>query len=219
MKQKRQQNLDDDLLCPAGCGKFFQHTKGLSSHLAQARSCRHYCRGKNRQMESRMALAPAPAPVMGSNGPSVEPEVVVPQVEDEDEDPDDPMEEDAWVDYLPPPLYFLPASGDSEEPVASSSQLPPPLHHTALSLDDDEDTRVEDVYASAGKIIDTEDTLHKKWTDYFKDDTPNPDTSRDPTFSPFASELDWRVAQWAMSSLGHNKFNELLAIPGVRFSI
>ncbi|PPQ85135.1 hypothetical protein CVT25_004249, partial [Psilocybe cyanescens] len=35
-------------------------------------------------------------------------------------------------------------------------------------------------------------------------------------FFPFASELDWKVAQWAvMDGPGHNAFDRLLAIPGV----
>ncbi|KAF8868438.1 hypothetical protein CPB84DRAFT_1819214 [Gymnopilus junonius] len=35
-------------------------------------------------------------------------------------------------------------------------------------------------------------------------------------FAPFASELDWRVAQWAVKDgPGHNAFNRLLEIPGV----
>ncbi|KAF8958087.1 hypothetical protein BDZ97DRAFT_1668977 [Flammula alnicola] len=35
-------------------------------------------------------------------------------------------------------------------------------------------------------------------------------------FAPFSSELDWRVAQWAVKDgPGHNAFNRLLEIPGV----
>jgi hypothetical protein len=35
-------------------------------------------------------------------------------------------------------------------------------------------------------------------------------------FAPFASELDWRVARWAVQEgIGHKSFDRLLAIPGV----
>lgn len=35
-------------------------------------------------------------------------------------------------------------------------------------------------------------------------------------FYPFNSELDWRVAQWAIKdNAGHNMFDRLLAVPGV----
>jgi len=37
-------------------------------------------------------------------------------------------------------------------------------------------------------------------------------------FSPFASELDWRVAKWAIKEgIGHNSLDRLLGIPGVSF--
>ena len=36
------------------------------------------------------------------------------------------------------------------------------------------------------------------------------------SFFPFSSELDWRVAWWAVKDgPGHNAFNHLLEIPGV----
>ena len=38
----------------------------------------------------------------------------------------------------------------------------------------------------------------------------------DKTFAPFASEMDWRIAEWVIKDgIGHNSFNRLVSIPGV----
>jgi len=40
----------------------------------------------------------------------------------------------------------------------------------------------------------------------------------DNKWAPFASELDWRVAQWAVQEgVGHKSLDRLMAIPGVSF--
>jgi hypothetical protein len=42
----------------------------------------------------------------------------------------------------------------------------------------------------------------------------------DKRFTPFASELDWRVARWAVQEgVGHKSFDRLMAIPGVSGSV
>jgi hypothetical protein len=34
--------------------------------------------------------------------------------------------------------------------------------------------------------------------------------------APFASEMDWRIADWVVKdNIGHNSLNQLLKIPGV----
>ena len=43
------------------------------------------------------------------------------------------------------------------------------------------------------------------------------DASKLNHFAPFASELDWKVAQWVVKDgPGHNAVNRLFEIPGVR---
>jgi len=51
------------------------------------------------------------------------------------------------------------------------------------------------------------------------DDTGQPSSSYN-AFAPFASELDWRVAHWAVSEgIGHKSFNRLMEIPEVHLSV
>ena len=43
------------------------------------------------------------------------------------------------------------------------------------------------------------------------------DDTQNSIYSPFSSELDWQVAQWAIKdNPGHKAFDRLLSIPGVR---
>ncbi|KAJ7693152.1 hypothetical protein B0H17DRAFT_933172, partial [Mycena rosella] len=72
-------------------------------------------------------------------------------------------------------------------------------------------------------VIRMNDNLHTKWKQSFglaldpdgdvemgAPDSPN-------LFAPFASELDWRIAEWVIKDgPGHKAFDRLLNIPGVR---
>ncbi|OJA18394.1 hypothetical protein AZE42_13977, partial [Rhizopogon vesiculosus] len=95
------------------------------------------------------------------------------------------------------------------------------------SGEDEEDTRIIEEHLSAGRVIRLDETLHQLWRRQFGeeeaegmdvdmiDDTGQPSSSYN-TFAPFASELDWRVAHWAVSEgIGHKSFNRLMEIPGV----
>ncbi|KAF9456634.1 hypothetical protein BDZ94DRAFT_1140622, partial [Collybia nuda] len=92
-------------------------------------------------------------------------------------------------------------------------------------LDDDKDSQqVEDIDYSAGQVIRMSDNLHEQWRQIFQLNGPDsegdismePNPEGDDLYSPFSSELDWRVAKWAVEEgVGHNSFNHLLDIPGV----
>jgi len=46
------------------------------------------------------------------------------------------------------------------------------------------------------------------------------DIDMEDKFAPFASELDWRVARWAVQEgIGHKSFDRLMVIPGVGTTI
>ncbi|TRM57623.1 hypothetical protein BD626DRAFT_514014 [Schizophyllum amplum] len=66
-----------------------------------------------------------------------------------------------------------------------------------------------------------DDGLHSVWKRRFQhiDGTcGEPTADSDPQlYAPFATELDWRIAHWAVTEdIGQNSLNRLLAIPGVR---
>ncbi len=75
----------------------------------------------------------------------------------------------------------------------------------AIQLDDDSDDRVTDIYAGAGRIL-RRTSLTSNSSD---PDIESP-------YAPFSSELDWRIAKWAIKdSAGQAAFDRFLAIPGV----
>ena len=65
-------------------------------------------------------------------------------------------------------------------------------------------------------------TLHEKWRAMYGCEDADGDTAigeaalPEQEFAPFASELDWRVARWAVQEgIGHKSLDRLLSIPGV----
>jgi hypothetical protein len=93
-----------------------------------------------------------------------------------------------------------------------------------LILNDDTDTHIEDGDPNAGKMIRMDSTLHELWKKRFgsadmdNDGDVNMEERDTNPFAPFASELDWRIANWVVKEdPGHKAFNRLLFIPGVRY--
>ena len=122
--------------------------------------------------------------------------------------------------------------GPSTEANRRAAQL---LGSKRRILADEDDSRhiVED--RTAGTVIRMDETLHVRWARIFgagvgeevdetadveMDGTGRSDGNKGNIYAPFASELDWRVAQWAVKDgIGHNSFDRLLAIPGVHIYI
>ena len=66
----------------------------------------------------------------------------------------------------------------------------------------------------AGRIFRKE--IPPRYTQDREGDTLMEEDSEPNPFAPFSSELDWRIAHWAVKDgPGHNAFNRLLEIPGV----
>ena len=124
------------------------------------------------------------------------------------------------------------ASSSSTSASASASTSAP--RHTTISaptLDDDEDPRVYEEDMSAGKVIAMAPNIVETWKAYFEE--PNSAEVRmdvdgeegedsvntkehNAQWRPFASELDWKVAMWAVrEDVGQNSLNRFLSIPGV----
>ncbi|TFY64417.1 hypothetical protein EVJ58_g2643 [Rhodofomes roseus] len=123
------------------------------------------------------------------------------------------------------------ASCSSGEPQASSSTgrifQPPTAPPQTLSLDDDEDTRIEEEDLLAGKVIRMDARVVETWKVFFSGDSDGEDRMEvdgedeaegrgEDVWRPFASELDWRVAMWIVrEDVGQNSMNRFLSIPGV----
>src|SRR5882757_8904090 len=97
-------------------------------------------------------------------------------------------------------------------------------YQTTLETEED-DERVEEEDERAGACLRVVDTLHERWKREFgpsqdmQGDVNMSDVSKDgdgTKFSPFASELDWRIARWAIQDgIGHKSFDRLMSIPEV----
>lgn len=203
-----------DFVCPA-CEKPFRTEQGLNSHMTTARSCSWYRRGKLADLQ----------PFEDNDDILLDSDDTPPKQIQRDIPPGQAIQ---YFDEYEP-LYFFP---DEEEDVVlegvagpgpSTSANHHGVHHQVL--DDDDDERVEEIHPLAGKVIAMNEDLVAKWrlrcggnADVDGDvemgdvdeNAPNP-------YAPFASELDWKVARWAVKdSPGHNALNRLLEIPGVR---
>ncbi|KII89509.1 hypothetical protein PLICRDRAFT_29724 [Plicaturopsis crispa FD-325 SS-3] len=198
--------------CPA-CATPFKTTKGMHSHLMTAKRCAWYKKGKRRELGT------------------TEQEVV--EGFDVDLDTEERAEEEDIEDVedeFNAGLYdFIPLS--EYRPHAQESEAGPSTNHgrqDGLRLDDDEDVRCVIDHPTAGKVIRMDATLHRRWKELFGGaggpdedvEMGSPDGENEGNnhrFLPFATELDWRVACWAVKDgIGHKSFDRFLSIPGVR---
>ncbi|KAF8225003.1 hypothetical protein L208DRAFT_1308146 [Tricholoma matsutake] len=130
--------------------------------------------------------------------------------EEEEEDPDDALWQ--WNQEQGDPYYFInvpPNATDEEDPIGQpgpgpSSQANQRATNQSRCLDEDDDE-------GAGKVIQMDECLCDHWRQLFREQD-----NKDNLYAPFASEMDWRVAQWMVKDgIGHKSFDRFLAIPGV----
>jgi len=204
--------------CEAKCGRWFSGAPSMNAHLSTSRSCAWYAKGKLRDLgldeDYDLNTIPAPPPPSGP-----EQDVDWEDYNDDDWENYDPEQDpDIDMDFGPYDEQFLP----TEEPVVGVEGPGPQTAENRILqgaaktrhpiLDDDDDRRVIQIDEEAGKIY-----RHDPPPRHFQvNKDGNSSMDRDNLFFPFTSELDWRVAQWAVKDgPGHNAFNRLLEIPGV----
>ena len=204
--------------CEAKCGRWFSGSRSMNAHLRTSRSCAWYAKGKLRDLglDEDHDLNAIPTPQL-------------PLVPEQDIDWEN-YNDDDWENYNPDEdsnidMNFGPYADEflpTEEPeVGVAGPGPQTAENRILQgaakarhpvLDDDDDERVIQIDQDAGKIY-----RHDPPPKHFQVDKDGDSSmDRDNLFFPFASELDWRVAQWAVKDgPGHNAFDRLLEIPGV----
>ena len=181
----------------------------MNSHLTSAKSCSWHTKAMLRDLGIKSTSLSTSFPpdlqahrhVEGEGWNELDPQ----------QDPDVAMEFGPYGDEL----QFLPNEHEEIE-----AEHPPQTaenntsRHTLLD-DDDGDKRVVIEDADAGRIFCKEAPPRYTQVDREGDalmeecGEPNP-------FEPFSSELDWRIAHWAVKDgPGHNAFNRFLEIPGV----
>jgi len=218
--------------CPV-CHKIFPTSKDRNIHLKRAVLCRHWGKGNSYTVHDPVSvdesndMEEGAASDEGEHDPN----------EDEDEALDDIGQ--SWLEQDLDDLFFI----DQEEieveigeagpgPSTRASRARQKTFHQ--TLEEEDDTRECDAFDDAAHVIRIQPSLHDQWKKLFssemKDDEATkgyssigdgvnpfaPSASGVNLFAPFASEMDWRVARWAVQEgIGHGSFDRLMSIPGV----
>lgn len=227
----------EERTCPA-CGKEFRTAQGTMTHLSAAKSCRWYRKGKN---VAERYEPPVHILEDAHNEGQADDWQAGERMRDEEDAEDfyDIMENrDLFQFNLPSPVDPYGSDGNVQATSSHAGPSSATPGQRQPALDDDEDTRVEDENVTAGRVIRMSKTVVETWKAYFSDaddgstaqgdedrmdvdgdaDNPGEYPQKDPNmkWKPFASELDWRVAMWAVrEDVGQNSLNRLLSIPGV----
>lgn len=199
-----------DVHCEAGCDRFFASEKALLIHLTKSKACSLYLKGKMKDL---------------GDANDVEPILVDDQLQEDIEigESIDSFGEPSWLDDIldvrlganEDQFHFLPEnpedSGSGPGPQTAANRI---LRH--IVFDDDEDDRFVINDENAGRILRHESPPIYMTLDDDGDTLMGEEGEEPNFFFPFASKLDWRVAQWVVEDEpGHNAFNRLLEIPGV----
>lgn len=210
--------------CEAGCGRRFNATGSMHKHLINSTKCCGYLQGKLRDIglfdddNDMLALEP-----------NLEDD---PDIEWSDHQAQEVPYEPFYFDPLDSnanEFHFIPRDLEDTSNDSSHGAVPGPGPSTAansiLRQAAAHQQRVLDVQEDSGVTVWTEGagSILRKVVppSYMQHDVRDEQgdvqmAEGDRTFSPFSSELDWRVAQWAIKDgPGHNAFDRLLEIPGV----
>jgi hypothetical protein len=204
----------------------FRTVGSMQTHLTMASSCKWYMKGKFREWEEEAEMAEEPSLeieelVLSSDEAS--------GVEDYNPEEDDNLYHEEG-DLGRSDLFFIPREAEAMEgeTLALGEQGPGPetaaqriQRHSYRILDDDCDDRVTEPHPLAGRISKKVPppslrSVFQRDSQDGAEDNMDVDQEEDNAFYPFNSELDWRVAQWAIKdNPGQNSFDRLLAVPGV----
>jgi hypothetical protein len=205
--------------CDANCGRYFNSIRLKNTHLTSARSCSWYVKARLRDLGNNDAEDGEPLSTLMEPDPQAHQHV----------------EDQEWLEYNPQQdpdidmgfgpygdgdgLQFLPAEPieilDENRPQTAENSIDLRSRHSRHTvLDNDDDECIIMVDEDAGRIFRKE--IPPRYTQDREGDTLMEEDREPNPFAPFSSELDWRVAHWAVKDgPGHNAFNRLLKIPGV----
>lgn len=229
-------NYFEDNSCPV-CSKTFRTAGGKRAHMSGSASCSWYRLEKLGDIQPLGHHSQEGGPLGIQNLDDEDPDDGNPDDEEEGPDMDtgdimmDLDQQQEELSHFIPQVQFEDEDDDMIDQMDGSTTHANALH----TLDDnDDDSRVVEVHPSAGYVIRMDETLHNKWRRTFGDlkdlqtiddieDEGNKENGSGSSadqdsnpYTPFASELDWRVAQWAVKDgPGQNAFDRLLKIPGV----
>lgn len=215
--------MNEEFDCPV-CERSFRTTKARNTHLSTAANCSWYRHGKFKATQDaiielrdgfhiyNLSQPPSDENRNGTSIADLSPEDAVQQMEDVPH-PGDYEDLFHFISVEPAPDPDIGEAGPGPSTTARRQ-----LDHRLL--DDEDDSRVESIHPTAGKVIRMKDTLHEVWRQRFASVDGDGDIEMSDgevnMYAPFASELDWKIAHWMVKeNPGHGAFNRLLEIPGV----
>ena len=234
----------EELVCP-NCGKDdFETSRGLNRHLNSITNCQ--VTASKARNEQRLQFghgmggysAAAVAPLASTSGRSFSNdddmvldtdinqdldfamEEVIEQVQEAAEDEDTEMQE--MFHFVEDVVEV--EIGEAGPGPSTMAQRRNSQRFRVHVLDEDDDSRVIIDDEDAGQVIKMDESLHQRWQRLLQlsglpdsgqpqlppgAEGPNP-------YAPFTSELEWRIARWAvLDGIGHSSLDRLLSIPGV----
>ncbi|KAF5381819.1 hypothetical protein D9757_008321 [Collybiopsis confluens] len=85
----------------------------------------------------------------------------------------------------------------------------------ALVKNEEDEPRTWWWHPTAGKVIGKDDSVYHKWKNIFLEQSENQTSVKE--YFPFASQLDWEVAEWAVKEkISQKSFDRFLQIPQVK---
>ncbi|KAJ8501984.1 hypothetical protein ONZ45_g11959 [Pleurotus djamor] len=120
--------------------------------------------------------------------------------------------EDEIISALPPGALPVTDATFMQELQPDTSDTGP----STQPLDDDADFRHIVANERHAPVVDIDQKIRDKWEKSFGSFSETLDSSQPNPFLPFASELEWQIANWFITEdPGHNSVNRFLAIPEV----
>jgi hypothetical protein len=225
----------EQIVCPAECGRFFLTAQGRENHLTQSHTCSWY----RIAQESKKPGEPDGMKVNMDETIEVDDyqvEQYRAQLEEEERIAGDLLqeyeEENDIFHFVPliEPEPQVPEVGEAGPGPSTQSKrlLEKQLGAKLRTLDDSsgESAQIFEWNEGAGAVIRMDSSIHDRWKiahNIQEGDSENIMDSTSPLpsemYAPFASEMDWKVAEWAVKEgIGHNSFDRFLAIPGVSYT-
>lgn len=222
----------DDNICSV-CSRTFKTVAGKRSHMSSSKSCSWYRFGKLADLRPLDQGDDREGGAMGIQAD----DGGLGHNEDKNDDADvadilgDLLEQEEELFHFVT-LSALQQQNNTDVEMEDGEAGPGPStlankgsrYNAPRTLDDSDDNRVEEIHPTAGSIIRMDESLHRRWKKVFGEFCSRDDDNRDiemlgqedNPYSPFASELDWRIARWVIKDgPGQNSFDRLLKIPGV----
>ncbi|KAL0060070.1 hypothetical protein AAF712_013146 [Marasmius tenuissimus] len=196
----------DDCICP-NCHKMFNTTYSRNTHLRQSATCKYWMWYlKTWQIEE---------PSITTNV-----EDLSSRPQDFGHAADDFEVENGIFDWIDTAMDLeIGEAGPGPTTVKANQGLKRMLGRLPHSLNVAESQWYSEPHKLGGQVIRMGTTLYERWRTRFardEEDTLVDNDNKNKLYSPFASRLDWQIAQWAIQeTVGQGAFDRLLKIPGV----